>query len=111
MAQIIDPGNPLYPIAQGFDLWHALEPGGLSYPGEGWVHSVEAVGKGAAETAKSLALAVLFIADPQNWLRVAEALAGGILVLVGVLMLAKDTPAGQAVQRQAGTAAKVAALA
>lgn len=105
MAQIIDPGNPLYPLAQAFDIAKGINPT------EEFLGPLKGVGQAVEEVYHSLILALGFAIDPQHWLRVAEAVAGAVLILVGLLLLAKETPAGQAVQRNAGTAAKVAALA
>jgi hypothetical protein len=67
---------------------------------------------------KAIGKVVAFLSDPQNWVRLAEFVAGGILAAIALILLLKDTKFGQAVKRTAnqatqavGTATEVAAVA
>lgn len=54
---------------------------------------------------------VKFLTSPNTWLRVAEVLGGGILVLFGLWILFSQTKAGQSANAAAGSAAKGAVIA
>lgn len=54
---------------------------------------------------------VAFLTDPENWIRVAETIAGGVLILVGIWFLFSQTQAGATVNKAAVGAAKTAAVA
>jgi hypothetical protein len=64
---------------------------------------------------KEVAALVTFIVDPHNWLRLAEAVAGGMLILIGIVAVLWDTRAGEEVRQglsaAGGSAAATAAKA
>jgi hypothetical protein len=67
---------------------------------------------------KALGKVVAFLSNPQNWIRLAEFVAGGILAAIALILLLKNTKFGQAVKRTAhqatetvSTATEAAALA
>jgi len=102
-GRIISPDNPLGPDSPGAGMAGA-------FPGYGVVHDVVGGVKDVLGGAKDVGAALVFLTNPQNWLRVGEAIAGGVLILVGIMVLVWHSPAGEAIRTEAPAAAKVAAI-
>lgn len=74
-------------------------------PGLGAVNdTADAVGSAVDMGQKT----AVWISDAQNWIRVAYVVGGGAVVLLGLSMVIRSTPAGRQVQKTATKVAKVA---
>jgi hypothetical protein len=65
-----------------------------AFPGEGII-------KHTYQDVKALGKVAEFLADPNNWIRLAEFVAGGIIAAIAIILLLKDTRFGDAVKKTA----------
>jgi hypothetical protein len=98
-------------LTQGWKAWSVYKSGAyaLFLPrGKKVAPTASAGGEGHApvitenllvEAAKTLGATALWVANPHNWLRVLEVIAGGALILAGIYQLARSSQPAEIIQK------------
>lgn len=104
-------------VGDGSGGGSTVTPADWSLPGVGdlgsGIDGLATIGKSVAGVASGIAAAAVWIANPHNWIRILEVVAGGAAVLGGLYLLSQTgagpiADAGGAVVKRVGQAASAA---